>query len=163
MNTATINRRLTADILTHASGYMAALGPAYMCLYRRAGDDAAVRLSGYGPIDEDSNQELEAANRRELSGCCLLGAIRLAAADYGLDDTRMDYELIETALPGLLAASPLLTNVPPHSPTSVWYRLLGGAGDAIIHQHGADAGPVLVRWLRQAAQHTLDAATTAAA
>ena len=68
MNTTTINRRLTSDILTHAAGYMAVLGPAYRCLYRRAGDNAAIRLSDYGPIDQDSSPALAAANRRALAG-----------------------------------------------------------------------------------------------
>ena len=74
----------------------------------------------------------------------------------------MDYELIETALPGLRAASPMPISVPPYSPTSVWNRLLPRASGAIIHQHGTDAGPVLVRWLRQAARHKIDAATPVA-
>ena len=50
MNHAAIDHRLTADTLTHTAAYMAALGPAHTCLYRRAGDDAAIRLSGYGPL-----------------------------------------------------------------------------------------------------------------
>lgn len=162
MNHAAIDHRLTADILTHAAEYMATLGPAHTCLYRRAGDDAAVRLSDYGPIDDDSNPELEAANRQALAGCCLLGAIQLAATDYGIDDTRTDCDLIQAALPSLLAASPLAISAPPHSPATVWHRLLPRASDAVVNLQGPAAGPTLARWLRQAAQHTIDNATVTA-
>ena len=163
MNHAAIDHRLTADTLTHAAAYMAALGPAHTCLYRRAGDDAAIRLSGYGPIDDDSNPELEPANRQELTGCCLLGAIRLAADDYGLDQTRTDCELIQKALPALLAASPMAISASPHTPATVWYRLLLQASDAVVNLQDLAAGPTLARWLRQAAQHTIDNATVTAA
>lgn len=158
MNQAQTDPRLTANILTHAAEYMTALGPTGQRLYRHQDTDAAVRLSGYGPIDPDSNPELEAANRLALAGCCLLGAIQLAAADYGLDDDRIGYELIDTALPGLLAASPLAVSTPPYSATAVWYRLLPQTSDAIVNLPGPNAGPILARWLRQAAQHTDEAA-----
>ena len=162
MNQAQTDHRLTADILTHASEYIIALGPAGQSLYRHRDGAAAVRLSGYGPIDPDSSPELEAANRLALAGCCLLGAVQLAAADYGLDDDRIGYELINAALPGLLATSPLAVSTPPYSPTAVWYRLLPQTSDAIVNLPGPNAGSVLARWLRQAAQHTTEAADPAA-
>lgn len=149
---------LTARILAHAAGYMETLGPAYRCLFATAGAGIGLHLEDYGPIRDDAQLDQDADNRRRTGRCCLLGAINLAAQDYGFSYDRIDRELIPAAIMPLLNQSPEPRHTPdnpdePVNPNVLWYDLLHRMSDITIERNGADsAHTVLADWLRAAAR-----------